>query len=144
MTEEIIPTYISIYAVKESILARVGYLPQPPQEALVNDVMKSADDTVNGKLASYGLPTFNEDSNDVPEVLVTAANYYAISDLLQSLYGKDDRSTNEEGFYQKAENLMSNYIQQQLDVLADTALKEKSPYGFSQSPDAYDLGLLHR
>lgn len=143
MTEEITP-YTPIYAVKEDILTRIGYLQQSPDDDLVESVMKSADDTVNSRLARHSLPTFQEATDDIPNVLKTAANYYAISDLLQSVYGKDDRSSNEEGFYQKAENLMMDYIQQMLVEEEDKSLEKLSPYGISQSPDAFDLGLLHR
>lgn len=141
MTEE--NSYTPIYAIKEDILIRVGYLQQTPKDELLDSVMKSADDTVNSRLAEHTLPIFTLE-DEIPTVLRTAANYYAISDLLQSLYGKDDRSSNEEGFYQKAERMMSSYIQQMLVQEEDKALKELSPYGISQSPDAFELGLLHR
>lgn len=143
MTEEITP-YTPIYANKEDILARIGFLQQTPKDELLESVMRSADDTVNSRLARYSLPIFEESSDEIPNVLKTAAGYYAISDLLQSVYGKDDRSSNEEGFYQKAENLMMDYINQMLVEEEDKALKELSPYGISQSPDAFELGLLHR
>lgn len=142
MTEEN-TSYTPIYAIKDDIIARIGFLQQPPKDELVESVMRSADDTVNSRLARHSLPTFKE--NDViPNTLKTAANYYAISDLLQSIYGKDDRSSNEEGFYQKAENLMMDYINQMLVEEEDKSLEKLSPYGISQSPDAFDLGLLHR
>ena len=142
MTEEITP-YTPIYAVKDDILARIGFLQQTPHDTLLSSVMKSADDTVNSRLARYSLPCFTS-TDEIPEVLKTAASYYAVSDLLQSVYGKDDRSSNEEGFYQKAENLMMDYIQQMLVEEEDKSLEKLSPYGISQSPDAFELGLLHR
>lgn len=142
MTEEN-TSYTPIYAIKDDIIARVGFLQQPPKEELLESVMRSADDTVNSRLARHSLPTFKED-DEIPNTLKTAANYYAISDLLQSIYGKDDRSSNEEGFYQKAENLMMDYINQMLVEEEDKSLEKLSPYGISQSPDAFDLGLLHR
>lgn len=141
MTEE---TYTPIYAVKEDILTRVGYLNQTPKEELITSVMKSADNTVNSRLSNNSLPTF-ENGDEIPDVLKTAACYYAVSDLLQSLYGKDDRSSNEKGFYDKAESLMNDYINQMLiELQDDNALEKLDPYGISQSPDAFDLGLIHR
>ena len=74
----------------------------------------------------------------------TAANYYAASDILQSLYNGEERSGNEQAYYQKADELIHNYIDLQLDALAATELKYKSPYGVSQSPDPYELGILRR
>ena len=143
MTEKITP-YTPIYANKKEILARVGFLQQTPPNELLESVMKSGDDTVNSRLSSQNLPIFTERTDEIPNVLQTAANYYAISDLLQSIYGKDDRSSNEEGFYRKAENLMTDYIQQMLVEEQDKSLEKLSPYGISQSPDAFELGLLHR
>lgn len=142
MTEEN-TSYTPIYAIKDNIIARIGFLQQTPKDELLESVMRSADDTVNSRLARHSLPTFKED-DEIPNTLKTAANYYAISDLLQSIYGKDDRSSNEEGFYQKAENLMMDYINQMLVEEEDKSLEKLSPYGISQSPDAFDLGLLHR
>lgn len=142
MTEEN-TSYTPIYAIKDDIIARIGFLQQPPKDELLESVMRSADDTVNSRLARHSLPTFKE-NDKIPNTLKTAANYYAISDLLQSIYGKDDRSSNEEGFYQKAENLMMDYINQMLVEEEDKSLEKLSPYGISQSPDAFDLGLLHR
>lgn len=142
MTEEN-TSYTPIYAIKDNIMARIRFLQQPPKDELLESVMRSADDTVNSRLARHSLPTFKE-NDEIPNTLKTAANYYAISDLLQSIYGKDDRSSNEEGFYQKAENLMMDYINQMLVEEEDKSLEKLSPYGISQSPDAFDLGLLHR
>lgn len=144
MTEKITP-YTPIYAIKDDILAKIGFLQQTPKSELLGSVMKSADDTVNSRLARHNLPIFKECTDEIPNRLQTAANYYAISDLLQSIYGKDDRSSNEEGFYQKAENLMMDYIEQRL--VEDESQSEDSNsslYSISQSPDAFDLGLLHR
>lgn len=136
--------YNSIYSDESAIKELTKFVGQEPSDALLKTVMKNADNTVNSRLARHSLPTYTNKDTDVPEVLEAAANYYAVSDLLQTVYGKNDRSTNEQGFYTKAENLLNDYIEQQLVALAETALKEQSPYGYSQSKDAYDLGLLHR
>ena len=43
--------------------------------------MQNADNTVNSRLARHGLPTYTDKhENDIPKVLTTAANYYAVSD----------------------------------------------------------------
>lgn len=137
-----------IYSEESSILQLAKFVGNPPSRDLLNTVMNNADNTVNSRLARPGLPTYTSENitplTKIPEVLKTAANYYAVSDLLQAIYGKDDRSTNEQGFYTKAENILNDYIEQQLVLLADTELKEQSPYGYSQSCDAYDLGLIHK
>ena len=147
MTEE---RYSPIFSEESVIKELTKFVGQEPSTDLLDTVMKNADRTVNSRLARHMLPTYtNEDTDEnstveIPGALKTAANYYAVSDLLQTVYGKDDRSTNEQGFYTKAENPLTDYIEQQLVALADNELKEQSPYGYSQSKDAYDLGLLHR
>lgn len=147
MTEE---RYSPIYSDESAIKELTKFVGQEPTNTLLDTVMQNADSTVNSRLARHMLPTYTSSDRDenstnpIPEVLTTAANYYAVSDLLQTVYGKDDRSTNEQGFYTKAENLLNDYIEEKLVELADNELKEQSPYGYSQSKDAYDLGLLHR
>ena len=147
MTEQ---RYSPIFSNESAIKELTKFVGQEPSNDLLDTVMKNADNTVNSRLARHMLPTYTSENRNenstvkIPEVLTTAANYYAVSDLLQTVYGKDDRSTNEQGFYTKAENLLNDYIEQQLVALADNELKEQSPYGYSQSKDAYDLGLLHR
>ena len=145
MTDEF---YTPIYASKSSIIELTKFLGQPPSADLLEVVMENGDSTVNSRLSKHSLPTYTHENTTedtvIPSVLKLCANYYAVSDLLQSIYGKDDRSTNEEAFYQKAENLITDYINQMLVELECTDLKEQSPYGYSQSPDAFDLGLLHR
>lgn len=141
--------YSSIYASESAINQLTKFIGDTPSDDLMDTVMKNADSTVNSRLARHSLPTYTHDNIDdettyIPEVLCTAANYYAVSDLLQAVYGKDDRSTNEQGFYTKAENLLNDYIEQQLVELAETTLQEQSPYGYSQSKDAFDLGLIHK
>ena len=140
MTEE---NYTPVYAMKKGILSKLTFLNQAPPDELVYDSMKDADATVNSRLSRYSLPTFKRKDN-IPDVLVTAANYYAVSNILQAIYGKEDRSTNEVGYYEKAENLMSDYVNQMLAESDDSHLESLSPYGISQSPDAFELGLLHR
>ena len=136
--------YNPIYANEKNIRELIKFVGQEPSEELIGIAMQNADATVNSRLSRHSLPTYTETTSKIPQVLSTAANYYAVSDLLQVVYGKDDRSTNEQGFYSKAENLLTDYIEQQLVELADKELKEQSPYGYSQSKDAYDLGLIHR
>ena len=135
--------YNPIYSDETTIKELTKFIGNKPSDSLLETVMKNGDNTVNSRLSRHSLPIYASD-DVIPGVLKLCANYYAVSDLLQAVYGKDDRSTNEEAFYQKAENLITDYINQQLVELADTELKEQSPYGFSQSPDAFDMHLLHR
>lgn len=135
--------YTPIYADESIIKELTKFVGQDPSNDLLDAVMKNGDRTVNSRLSRHSLPTYADEDTNIPDVLKLCANYYAVSDLLQSVYGKDNRSSNEEGFYQKAESLINDYINQMLVELEDNVLEEQSPYGYSQSPDAFELGLLH-
>lgn len=133
-------SYNPTYAVQSTITTMIKYVGDDLDSELVAVAMENADATVNSRLAAYDLPQ----PAQIPSALTLAANYYAVSDILQSLYGDDSRSSNEQAYYEKAEQLMREYIQITLSDLAETDLKNNSPYGISQSEDAYELGLLHR
>ena len=104
--------------------------------------MKSADSIVDSMLGENNIPTYKA-SDEIPQILRTAACYYAISDILRSLYGKDDRSSNEKGYREDADTLMYSFIEQ-MKSQDEKVMENYDPYGISQSPDAFDLGLLHR
>ncbi len=133
-------SYNPTYAVQSTITTMIKYVGDDLDSELVAVAMENADATVNSRLAAYDLPQ----PEQIPSALTLAANYYAVSDILQSLYGDDNRSSNEQAYYEKAEQLMREYIQITLSDLAETDLKNNSPYGISQSEDAYELGLLRR
>ena len=130
------------YADPNNVRALVKYTGDEADDDLINIACFNADATVKSKLQKHRIPEPEQD--DIPIELQTAGNYYAVSDVLQSLYNGEERSTNEKGYYEKADELIHNYIELQLDALAATELKFKSPYGVSQSPDPYELGILRR
>lgn len=130
------------YADDVSVRALIKYTGDQADDDLINLACTNADATVKSKLSKFRIPEPLQD--DIPIELSTAANYYAVSDILQSLYSGEERSGNEEAYYIKADELIHNYIDLQLDALAATELKYKSPYGVSQSPDPYQLGILRR
>ena len=136
--------YVPIYPVLSDVKAMVKYEEDDLSSDLFTTSMKNADGTIQAELSANRLPTFNNESGNIPLMLVTAGNYFAVSDIHQALDGTDDRSSNEEGYYQKGMKLLNAYIQQMLDELATTELKMKSPYGSSKSPSADQLGLRRR
>lgn len=135
--------YVPIYPVLSDVKAMVKYEEDDLSTDLFNTSMKNADGTIQAELLSNRLPIFTNEDN-IPLMLVTAGNYFAVSDIHQALDGTDDRSSNEEGYYEKGMRILNAYIQQMLDELATTELKSKSPYACSQSPDAYQQGLRRR
>lgn len=136
--------YTPIYPVLSDVQAMVKYEEDDLSTDLFTTSMKNADATIQAELSANRLPIFNNDSSNIPVMLVTAGNYFTVSDIHQALDGTDDRSSNEEGYYQKGMRLLNAYIQQMLDELATTELKMKSPYGSSKSPSADQLGLRRR
>ena len=131
----------NFYADETNVRALIKYAGDDADDDLIDVALANADATVKSRLSQHNIP---EPTDDLPLVLITAATYYAVSDILQSLYNGEERSGNEKGYYEKAESLLNDYIALQLDALATTALKFKSPYGVSQSPDPYQLGILRR
>lgn len=130
------------YADQNNVTKVIKYTGDEADNDLIQLACTNADATIKSKLSKYRIP--EPDQNNIPAELTTAATYYAVSDILQSLYTGEERSGNEQAYYQKADELIHNYIDLQLDALADTELKYKSPYGVSQSPDPYELGILRR
>ena len=131
------------YANADNVKPLIKYTGDDADDDLIAIACNNADATIVARLSQYNIPE-PPSGNDLPIHLVTAGTYYAVSDILQSLYNGEDRSGNEEGYYEKAESLIKNYIDLQLDLLSDNSLKYKSPYGVSQSPDPYELGILRR
>jgi hypothetical protein len=140
MTED--ANYTAVYANKSRILSQITHLPQAPRDETIEAGMQNADSIINSKLGENNIPTYNR-GDEIPGILKTAACYYAISDILRPLYGKDDRSSNEQGYREDAENLVWSFIQQ-MKAQDESVIEDYDPYGISQSPDAFDLGLLHR
>ena len=140
MTDEI--NYTPVYADKNSILSQITFLPQPPKDETVYAGMSNADSIINSRLGENNIPVYKQ-GDKIPPILRTIACYYAISDILRPMYGKDDRSTNEKGYREDADMLMASFIQQ-MKTQDEKVMEEYDPYGISQSPDAFDLGLLHR
>lgn len=134
--------YTPVYANENDIRSRITFLQQPPKNELIHSSMKSGDSIVSGMLGENNIPVYHR-GDDIPSMLQTAACYYAISDILRSLYGKDDRSSNEKGYREDADSLMYSFIQQ-MKVQDEKVMDDLDPYGISQSPDAFELGLLHR
>ncbi len=134
---------VNSYAVSANVTPLIKYTGDDADSDLITAACNNANAIIVARLAQYNIPE-PASSGSLPVQLVTAGTYYAVSDILQSLYNGEERSGNEEGYYEKAESLIKNYIDLQLDMLAESELKYKSPIGVSQSPDPYQLGILRR
>ncbi|WP_407376622.1 hypothetical protein, partial [Methanobrevibacter sp.] len=133
--------YCPIYPKESGIMAMIKLTGDDISEDLLEVSCKNADSTINGRLLMHSLPTYDNESEDVPSMLETCGNYLAVSDIHQALDGTDDRASNEEAYYDKAMILLDAYIKEQEDKLALTELKEKSPYAHSQSKSLKELHI---
>jgi hypothetical protein len=127
----------AIYASQSNVEPYTGFVGDTPSEELMEDSLSKADDWVNARLVSNRLPTFTDPSDEIPDLLKTAAAYYAISDIVLAVYQGEDLSTQYDIWFQKADNLINAYIEQQVDLLANTELKDKNPCRWSKTPTYY-------
>ena len=134
--------YDSIYPIESNVKAMIKLTDDSLTSDLINVSMKNADNTINSLLDGAGLPTYTNEDGEIPVVLITAGNYFTVSDIHQALNGTDDRAGNEKAYYEKALILVEKFIENQLDLLPTVELKNsKSPYKSSKSPSARQLGL---
>lgn len=128
------------YANSKEVRTLCKYTGDEVDDDLLNLACDNADTIIISRLSENRIPK----PLGVPLVLKTAANYYAVSDILQSLYHGEERSGNEKAYYDKAEARLNTYINEQLDELKHTTLKDKLPYSCSKSPSPYELGIIRR
>lgn len=149
MTDETITNepnieYDPIYPVLTDVLGMVKLTDDSLTDDLIESSLKNADGIIEGMLSDVGLPTFKID-DEIPKNLQTAGNYLSASDIHQALDGTDDRSTNEQAYYEKAMDILQRYIDGKLSLLETAELKEsRNPYASSKSPSVFELGIRRR
>ena len=128
---------MSIYASQEDVCPYVTFISDSPSTDLINNTLDNADSWVNARLLSNSLTIFTEQSAEIPELLKTAAVYYAASDIILALYNGEEMPTQYDTYFNKAELMINAYIKEQTDLLADTELKDKNPCRWSKTPTYY-------
>ena len=98
----------NIYSDVNKVRSLIKYTGDEADDDLFQIACDNADATVKSKLSKFRIPEPN--SSNIPVELHTAANYYAASDILQSLYNGEERSGNEQAYYQKADELEPSTI----------------------------------
>lgn len=73
----------------------------------------------------------------IPDLLKTAAVYYAASDIILALYNGEEMPTQYDTYFQKAESMLEAYINQMKRELAETDLKKYNPVKHSKSASYY-------
>ena len=123
---------MSIYTSQSDVEPLVQFISDESPTELYNTVLDNADSWVNARLQSNSLTIWTV-NKDVPDLLTTAAKYYAASDIILSLYNGEDLPTQFDVYFQKAEQMLEAYIQQMKTELAETELRNMNPIKHSKS-----------
>lgn len=127
------------YTSAESVEPLIKFISDDAAMDLMELVIDNADSWVNARLTSNSLSIWNtaKTSSSIPEILTTAATYYAASDIILALYNGEELPTQYDTYFNKAELMINAYIKEQTDLLADTELKDKNPCRWSKTPTYY-------
>ena len=118
---------MSIYANETDVEPLVKFISDDTNIDLFRAVLDNADSWVNARLLSNSLSIWtSETTAKVPDLLKTAAVYYAASDLILSLYNGEELPTQYDVYFNKAETMLSAYIMQMKEELKNTELKSKN------------------
>lgn len=118
---------MSIYANETDVEPLVKFISDDTNIDLFRAVLDNADSWVNARLLSNSLSIWtSETTAKVPDLLKTAAVYYAASDLILSLYNGEEMPTQYDVYFNKAETMLSAYIMQMKEELKNTELKSKN------------------
>ena len=118
---------MSIYASQEDVCPYVTFISDSPSTDLITNILDNADSWVNARLLSNSLTIFTEQSTEIPELLKTAAVYYAASDIILALYNGEEMPTQYDTYFNKAESMLQSYITQMKTELAETELSNFNP-----------------
>ena len=127
---------MSVYASQSDVEPLIRFIADSASTDLYDTVLDNADSWVDARLVSNSLKTFKVEK-DIPNLLVTAAKYYAASDIILALYNGEDMPTQFDTYFNKAESMLEAYITQQKDLLATTELADKNLVKHSKSRSYY-------
>ena len=145
MTENDTDGYVPIYPILENVEAKIKLTDDSLTKDLISSSMRDADDKINGLLAAVPLPTYTAESEDIPEALILAGNFFAACYIHRALQGTDDIATNPQEYCTDAKEIIDAYIMGKKSSLDDKALKESmNPYASSKSQSVYELGIRKR
>lgn len=123
---------MSVYCTQSDVEPLVRFIDDDATQELYFTILQNSDSWVDARLASNSLTVFTSPKG-VPNLLTTAAKYYAASDIILSLYNGEDLPTQFDVYFQKAESMLEAYITQQKDLLATTELAGKNPVKHSKA-----------
>jgi len=128
---------MSIYASINDVKPYVRFISDDVSDDLFHAVLDNADSWVNARLKSNKLSIWTAPGESIPELLKTAATYYAASDIILALYNGEEMPTQYDTYFNKAEQMLDAYILQMTTELAETKLKKYNPVKHSKSPSYY-------
>ena len=137
--------YTPIYPVLSDVDAMIKLVDDSLTNDLIDSCMANADNAITGLLSAHLIPTYTNESEDIPKALITAGNFFTVCYIHKALQGTDDIATNAKEYCDMAKELIDAYIKNKKDSMDDEALKESmNPYASSKSPSVYELGIRKR
>ena len=104
MTDE--PIYEGKYCNSNDVLALFEDISDDPSEALLNVSIDNTEAWIESNLKKHYVPI----PVDIPQTLKTIAIYYAASDILMSLYHGEEYESLMDYWFNKAQDLLEDYI----------------------------------
>lgn len=104
MTDE--PIYEGKYCNSDDVLALFEDISDDPSEALLNVSIDNTEAWIESNLKKHYVPI----PTSIPKTLKTVAIYYAASDILMSLYHGEEYQSLMDYWFNKAQELLEDYI----------------------------------
>ena len=104
MTDE--PIYEGKYCNSNDVLALFEDISDDPSEALLTVSIDNTEAWIESNLKKHYVPI----PVDIPQTLKTIAIYYAASDILMSLYHGEEYESLMDYWFNKAQDLLEDYI----------------------------------
>ncbi len=118
------------YCTEDEVITLFGDLSDDVPDDLMTVAIDNSTVWIDSNLKRHYVPV----PSDVPETLLTVAVYYAASDIILSLYHGEDLPVQYDIWFQKAQDLLDDYIYGYLNSDAsDSELNEIQMVKYSHS-----------
>lgn len=121
--EENTPAYTGKYCDSDNVLALFEDISDDPSSALLTVAIDNTEAWIESNLKRHYVPIPEE--VNIPQTLKTIAIYYASSDILMSLYHGEDYQNLMDYWFEKAQDLLDDYINAYLNSDASEEEKEE-------------------
>ena len=120
--DEPTPVYTGKYCDSDDVLALFEDISDDPSTALLTVAIDNTEAWIESNLKRHYVPI----PTDIPQTLKTIAIYYASSDILMSLYHGEDYQSLMDYWFNKAQDLLDDYINAYLNSDASEEEKEEN------------------